>query len=269
MMRRFLRLPRQERVALVLALSLAAFASIGQGIQFFDEDYSAYNTGMIVVIVFSTLAGVALTFEADVFPSNLDAVANHVKGRALYSSLLQTLLVCAVELVLGEVLFLIGLAVGAPGINGDLSVIFAPLLVGVLFGGMCCLIGILIGILVAWPIVKLVQYLVGRRDGRPMSPISVTVSILFLTIIPFAILGVLGTNAPDTIGTPTGRGLAGIVYLYTNYDGTPPQQVMAWIARGLGVLLVLEVIWIRRVGHVHGIGENMTVDPPVPKSPVR
>jgi hypothetical protein len=259
-------MPVEERVALAIALALAALATIGQGIQYFDDDYTAFDTGMVVVIVFSTLAGVALVFEADIFPSNLDAAANHVKGRALESSLLQTLLVCGVELVFGEVLFLIGLATHAPGITGDVTVILAPLLVGVLFGGLCCLIGILIGVLIAWPLVKLVQYVVGRRAGKPTNPISMTLALLFLTIIPFAILGVLGSNPPDTIGTPSGRGLYDIVYLYTNYSGTPPQQVMAWIARGLGVVLILEVIWVRRVGHVHGVGANMTVDPPTRKA---
>ena len=125
---------------------------------------------------------------------------------------------------------------------------------------MCCRIGILILLLVAWPLAKLVQYLIGRRAGTPTNPISMTVAVLFLTIIPFAILGVLGSDPPHTIGTPTGRGLYDILYLYTNYSGTPPQQVMAWIARGLGLLLIPEVIWIRRVGHVHGIAQNMTVE---------
>jgi hypothetical protein len=253
-------------VALVVALALAALATVGQGIQYFDADYSAFDSGMVVVIVFSTLAGVALVFEADVFPSNLDAAANHVKGLALMSSLAQTLLVCGVELVLGEVLFLIGLATHAPGINGDVTVILGPLLVGFLFGGFCCLIGILAGLLIAWPLVKLVQYLVGRRAGKPTNPITMTLSLLFLTIIPFAILGVLGSNPPETIGTPSGRGFYDIVYLYANYSGTPPQQAMAWIARALGVALILEVVWVRRVGHVHGMGANMTVDPPTTTS---
>jgi hypothetical protein len=110
--------------------------------------------------------------------------------------------------------------------------------------------------------VKLVQFLIGRRAGKPSNPISAALALLFITIVPFAILGTLGSNAPDTIGTPTGRGLAAIIYLYTNYDGTPDQQVMAWIARVLGLVIAGEIVLVRRIGHVHGIGENMTIDPP-------
>jgi hypothetical protein len=262
MMQRFLRLPRQERVALVVALVLAALASVGQGIQFFTEDYNSYSTGMLVVIILSGLAGVALVFEADEFPDTLDATDNHARTMKFVTSVKHVLVVCGIEFVLGEALFLIGLATHAPGINGDISVILAPLLIGVLMGGMFCLIGTLAGFLVAWPLVKLVAFGLGRRSSKPVNPIGPALGLLFLTIVAFAILGVIGANPPDAVGSPTGRGLYGIVYLYVMYSGSAPQQAAAWIARSLGVVIVLEVIWIRRVGHVHGIGENMTVDPP-------
>jgi hypothetical protein len=131
---------------------------------------------------------------------------------------------------------------------------------------MFCLIGLLIGMLIAWPLVKLVQYLIGRRARKPMNPVTLAMAVLFPTLVAFAVLGVLGSHPPNVYGTPRGRGLYDIVYLYTNYSGTPSDQILAWIARALGLIIALEVVWVRRVGHVHGIGENMTIDPPLPLS---
>jgi hypothetical protein len=246
-------------VALLIALGLGALATIGQGIVFFSADDSAFDAGMFVTIVFSSLAGIALAFEVDVFPTSLDEQENHRKGRQLITDMEQTLLVCAVELVLGEVLFLLALSIGAPGLDGDVSIILAPVLVGVLLGGMFCLLGLLVGMLIAWPLVHLARYLTGRRTHKPTNPVTVPLALLFLTLVAMAILSTFGTNPPDVIGTPTGRGLYDIVFLYTNYSGTPSQQVLAWIARVLGLVIALEVIWIRLAGHVHGVGAGMTI----------
>jgi hypothetical protein len=258
-------MPFQERVALGVAFVLAAVATVGQGIQFFTDDYDSYSTGMFVVIILSALAGVALVFEADEFPDTLDESKNHAKSMKFVTSVKHVLIVCGIELVLGEMLFLIGLASRAPGINGDVSVVLAPLLIGVLMGGMFCLLGTLAGFLVAWPLVKLVAFALGRRSTKPVNPIGPALGLLFLTIVAFAILGEIGTNPPHVIGTPTGRGLYDIAYLYVTYTGSAPQQAVAWIARVLGVVIVLEVIWIRRVGHVRGMGATLRVESPTAK----
>jgi hypothetical protein len=263
----FRRLHPQERIALLIALGLAALATIGQGIVFFSGEDWAFDVGMPVMIVFSSLAGVALAFEADIFPTSLDVRENHRKSLQLIADMEQTLLVCAVELLVGEVLFLVALATAAPGLNGDISIILAPVLIGVLGGGLFCLLGLLVGMLVVWPLVLVVRYVLGRRSHKPTNPVTLPLALLFITIVAMAILSILGTNPPDVIGTPTGRGLYDIVFLYTNYSGTLNQQVLAWIARALGLVLAVEVMWIRRVGHVHGIGENMTVDPPRSQGP--
>jgi len=259
-------MPRQERLALVIALVLAALSTIGQGIQFFTADYDTYATGMLVVIILSGLAGIVLTFEADEFPDSMDYDENHEKSLKFARSVKHVLFVCGIELVLGEVLFLIAFANHAPGITGDMSVILAPLLVGVLMGGMCCLVGTLAGFLAVWPLVKLVQFAVGDRSAKPINPIGPELGLIFLTIVAFAILGTFGSNPPYVIATPRGRGFYDIVYLYTNYAGTAPMQAMAWIARALGLIIVLEIIWIRRRGGVHGVGANTTVDPPPVKA---
>jgi hypothetical protein len=242
-----------ERVGLIAAVTFAALACIGLGIQFFTDDDTSFDIGMIVVLAASALAGIALAFESDVMSDFNDPARSQRKSGKLLSALKQTLIVVSVELVLGEVLFAIALASGA---SDDWTMVFAPLFIGVLFGGMACLLGILIGVMVVWPIITLVGLTSRRRRGRPASALAAPFSALLLTLVTFATLGTLGSNPPDFLGTINGRGLAQIVYLYVNYSGDPAHQAMAWIARFLGAVIVLEIIWLRHVA-LHRKGQHI------------
>ena len=48
----------------------------------------------------------------------------------------------------------------------------------------------------------------------------------------------------ETSGTPRGRGLAMLVSVWFIYTGDSQDQVFAWIARGLQIVIAAALVWL-------------------------
>ena len=118
--------------------------------------------------------------------------------------------------------------------------------------GMALFLAILIGLLVVAPLRILGAALVALVSGGRVDSARPAFAFLLLLLIPLSVLSLLaGYAAPNTSGLGMGgKGVAGLFYLARvlfTIQGTPEQQVYAWFARLLVVLVALCLVWLVRV----------------------
>jgi hypothetical protein len=230
----------------VAVVALSALSCIGQALAYVNPDsYDDLNVGIFFVIIASGIAGMVSSLAGYPLTGRLESEirqegASHT--RELYRGLKLCALGAAIELVLGEILALIALLTGA---TDDWSLLLVALAISA-GGGGCLVLGWLAGLFVLWPVLTLLGMLRQRLTGKPIDEVAGLVSALSLTMIAFAITGVLGLGSAgdDVVGTPQSRGLAQVVILLLRYTGTPAEQVLSWVARILLVAFVLEIVWL-------------------------
>lgn len=235
--RRVVELRPDSRVSLYAVLALCLLSCVGQGIAYFNPDsYDPFNVGVFFVIIASGVAGMVSSLAG--YPLEKPGLSRGLTFCALGFGL---------EIVVGEVIAVVALTTGA---SDDGSLLLGALALGGFGGGGCLLLGWAAGLLVLWPIISLLGLLRQRVAGKPINEAIGVISVMSLTVIAFAITGVLGVGSAsdDVVGTPQGRGLAQIVLLLIRYSGSPTEQLLSWVARALLVGLVLEVFWL---GHLH------------------
>ena len=118
--------------------------------------------------------------------------------------------------------------------------------------GMALFLAILIGLLVVAPLRMLGGALVTLISGGRVDSARPAFAFLLLLLIPLSVLSLLaGYAAPNTSGLGMGgKGVVGIFYLARvlfTIQGTAEQQVFAWIARLLVVLMALCLVWLARI----------------------
>ena len=127
-----------------------------------------------------------------------------------------------------------------------------PLLVTAIGAG-CLLLAVLFGMFFITPIRMLLSWVGAKLSGGRVDSSRPAVALLLLVIVPLAIMIVLaGYAVPNMTGAGMGaKGIAGLVLfaqvLFT-MQGDAGQQLFAWVARLLIVVLVLDLVWIVRIG---------------------
>jgi hypothetical protein len=251
----FLRRPLDQRGRriLIAATAVGVVALAAQGVLYLDGDGDTFGAALSAFGIVMVVLGVVASLGHNPFAAFATGDSSRASSAADLDVWSRTLVLglpaLALQLVGGEILVTIALVTGA---SDDPSQFGAPPLIGVLFGFGAAAVGVLVAVVVVWPIALLVEYAIRSLTHRSVHPLAAALALLLLTITVMAVLATFGTNAPEVIGTPVGRGLFDIVWLYTHYDGTPAQQVMAWIARTLGAVIVLEVLWIRAIARATG-----------------
>ncbi len=124
-----------------------------------------------------------------------------------------------------------------------------PLLITAI-AGMALFLAVLAGMFVVAPVRMLGGWIATRLSGGRTDSSRPAVALLLLVIVPLAIMIVLaGYAAPQAVGT-TAKAVAGFTLfaqvLFTA-QGDTGQQVFAWIARVLIVVLALDLWWIVRI----------------------
>ena len=124
-----------------------------------------------------------------------------------------------------------------------------PLLVTAI-AGIALFLAVLVGMFLITPIRMLAGWIAAKLSGGRVDSSRPAVALLLLVIVPLAIMIVLaGYSAPQVVGT-TAKAAAGIALfaqvLFT-VQGDAGQQVFAWIARLLIIVLALDLVWIVRI----------------------
>lgn len=125
-----------------------------------------------------------------------------------------------------------------------------PLLITAI-AGMALFLAVLIGLFLVAPVRMLTGWIGATLAGGRVDSSRPAVALLLLVVVPLAAMIVLaGYAAPHAVSTG-GKAVAGIVLfaqvLFT-VQGDAQQQVFAWIARALIVVLALDLVWIARIG---------------------
>lgn len=198
------------------------------------------------LVIPNAIAGFALSWRWTDTP---DPLASAKSGRShrwvtmVTGGLLDAVVVMAIQFF-GTLIMTLVLST-TTGHWGD--VLTGPILFA-LGGGIPLWCALLLALLVVAPIRVLADALGKRVSGRRADSARPAFAIMLLLIVAIAVTAVL---AGYTV--PNGRlrsGLAGFVILGAlvfTVQGTPQQQLFAWIARALIVLLVATFVWLVRI----------------------
>lgn len=223
----------------IVAVACAVVGSLAY-VTIFDRYFEA---GIWPLLTWFALAGVALGIrmlptgpEADrVGEVGFDAtVAPRVRP-----TLVDLGIVLGVSVVGG---YLALLAFGRPATDWPMPLFMVLLLT------IAVLIGLLVGMIVVVPIAMLGRALVRVLTGRPVAAASVVIATLLLTVVAFATVTGFAIDAPAG-GTSRGRAWEGILVVLTGLSAggaVVVSQPLAWIARGLAVLIVVQVVALVR-----------------------
>lgn len=126
-----------------------------------------------------------------------------------------------------------------------------PLLIAVV-GAFPVFAAMLLSLMVVMPLRAIGSYLVARISGGRADSSRPAFAVLLLLIIPLGVTAVAaGYTLPAGSGT-RGNGVVGLVLLgqlFFTVHGTPQEQLFAWIARVLIVLLVVDIVWLARIAN--------------------
>lgn len=226
----------------LIGLVLAVIATACQAIALTSESDDAFGFAMFAVIAINAVIGLIAVLRIDPYssPTSTDPRTTRAINDSATAAFGVIFLAVAVQVALG---FIQGVIIASIDGWDDISVAFLPLLIGGLIGTMGGLGGLLIGLLIVWPLIKLTDSLVRRATGREVVPGVVPLSVLLMVTVAAAVFTVLAPHA-ETSGTPRGRGLELLIGVWFNYSGDSQDQMFAWIARGLQLAIAGAAVWL-------------------------
>ncbi|MGJ9412701.1 hypothetical protein ACHAAC_08310 [Aeromicrobium sp. CF4.19] len=173
---------------------------------------------------------------------------------AMFGPLGATVAVHLVVALVVSVLVMVAQVVVGDSVDGTI-VPTALFVVGLLMS-LAWLLGTLVGMLVAWPVIHLVRRVLPSRWERDDEDDLVTAGSLFLLFtVAFAVAGVIATSGYDVgPGTAAGQGLERTLLLLTDTGEEPWRLAATWAARGLLVLLVVAGVHWARAARRHRAG---------------
>jgi len=232
-----------SRISLVLGSALGVLAVSGQTILYVSEGEDTFGLGMFVILGMNAFIGAVASLGADPFvaPADTDPKVTKASSAAVFSGFRVILLAVGIQVVLGVVQAGIFAAVSD---TIGWTVIFEPFLFGGIIGIFGALAGLLVGILLAWPVIKLIGVVLRLVTRRDLVPGVAPLSVLLITTVAAAVFTVLAPHDESGGGGTRGRGLALLVGVWFDYSGGIEDQVFAWIARGLQLVIVGLVIWL-------------------------
>ena len=237
---RLLGLP-STRVPLTIGGVLAVVASLGQTMVLLGPTDDPIGNGIVVILAINALLGTISVLRVDPFsnPGSTDRRIVEATNRGLANAFRVIAVAVVIQLVLGLAQAIVG---GFIERWHDPTILAIPLLLAVLVaaGALC---GFIVGLLVIWPVIKLVDALARRISGRDVVAGVVPLSVLLIATVVAAVFTVLAPHA-ETSGTPRGRGLAMLVSVWFIYSGDSQDQVFAWIARGLQIVIAASLVWL-------------------------
>ena len=230
------------RVVRILVSVLGVVATAGQTISLVADDEDVFAIGMVVILVVNAVIGLIAGLRTDPYsnPASTDPGDAKALSVAMSEIFWVLLIAIGVQIVLG---FLQSIVVCFADAWDEPSMLLSPLLFAGLVGTGGALAGLLVALLVVWPVVKLVQTIARLATGRAVVPGAAPLSLLLIATVLAAVFTVFAPHA-ETSGTPKGRGLALIIGVWFTYTGDTQDQVFAWIARGLQLVIAATLVWL-------------------------
>jgi hypothetical protein len=231
------------KIPVVLGSALGVLATAGQTILYLSEDEDTFGLGMFVILGMNAFIGLAASLRADPFtaPADPDPRAAKAASAAMFGAFRIVLLAIAIQVVLGIVQAGVFAAVSD---RIEWTAIFEPFLFAGLVGICGGLAGLLVGILLVWPIIKLIGVVLRLVTRRPLVAGVAPLSVLLIATVAAAVFTVLAPHAESAGGGTRGRGLALLIGVWFDYSGDLGDQVFAWIARGLQLVIAGLLVWL-------------------------
>ncbi len=232
----------------VVAWALGIVALVSPVLLLATSDEPDMLAVMLWLLVPTTVAGFVLAWPVTDLPDPLAPQTSRLAQRwqARAEGTMFHAVVVAAILFIGTLVLQLVVSIR----DGDWDEFFVgPLLVAAL-GAAPVFLAMLLSLLVIAPLRMLGSTLAAWISGGRLDSSRPAVAVLLLLLIPIGVVTVAaGYTVPD--GTSTyrnaGAGLILIFQLMFTVQGTAEQQVFAWIARLLFVLLALDLVWIVRI----------------------
>lgn len=233
---------RSTRIPLIIGVVLSVVATAGQTFALTSDNQDEFGLGMFVILGVNGLIGLVSVFGSDPWanPASTDEKVKKASTDAQIAALGVIVAAVAIQLALG---FVLAVVVGFTEQWDEPSILLSPLAFAGLVGVGGGLAGFLVGLLVVWPIIKLVDVVVRLITGRAVVAGVAPLCLLLIATVAAAIFTVLAPHA-DVTGTPRGRGLALLVGVWFDYSGTTDDQVFAWTARVLQLVIAGTLVWL-------------------------
>ena len=241
--------PDRYRVAAWLLGLLALVAPVLAIVQ-----YSGEEDGIFAVLLWlaipNALAGFVLSWRWTDLPDPLGSGESGSVQR--WQGMTDRGFVDAIGVIVIQFFGVLVIQLGVAVAENDWDDVLEGALLITAIGAACMLLAVLFGMFFIAPVRLLLSWIGAKLSGGRVDSSRPAVALLLLVIVPLAIMIVLaGYGVPNMTGAgTTAKGIVGLVLfaqvLFT-VQGDAEQQVFAWVARLLIVVLALDLVWIVRI----------------------
>ena len=241
--------PDRYRVAAWLLGLIALVAPVMAIVQYYGDEDGIFGV-LLWLAIPNAIAGLVLSWRWTDLPDPLGSPESGSVQR--WQGATDRGFVDAIGVILIQFLGVLVIQLGVAIAENDWDDFFeGPLLITAI-GAACLLLAVLFGMFFITPVRMLLSWIAAKLSGGRVDSSRPAVALLLLVIVPLAIMIVLaGYAVPNMTGAgATAKGIAGLVLfaqvLFT-VQGDAGQQVFAWAARLLIVVLALDLVWIVRI----------------------